>query len=289
MYEEIDKFIDRIISNSTPARPLWNVEQSNGGNSKWNYIDGCMLTALLRLSSIESNKVFEDFVINLLDYYVSSDGSIVGYDKESYNLDNINEGRVLFDVYKVTEDKKYDRAIELLHSQLLSQPRTQTGNFWHKKIYPNQIWLDGLYMAQVFATRYAFQHDKDYSDIVNQFKNVRKLMYNADKGLYYHCCDCSKSAFWANEKGLSANFWLRANGWYLIALVDCIEYCDDVSTKHILSEILVEALSGILQYKDNATNMFYQVIDCAGREGNYLETSGSCMISYALLTAARLG
>lgn len=291
MYAQIDKYIDRLLDGSTPDKPLWNIESIRDGKpAHWNYIDGCMITALLCAAEITGEKKYSDFAENFIDWYVHDDGTIVGYNVENYNLDDINEGRVLFDLYKMTGKEKYKKAIELIKTQIDKQPRTNTGNFWHKLIYPNQIWLDGLYMAQVFYTRYQKENGKDYSDIVNQFKNVRGLMFNEEKKLYYHGCDTSKQMFWADKgTGHSKSYWLRSIGWFCISLIDNIEYIDNEADRAELVKIFVEAIEGIAQYADPETGMFYQVVDCGGKEGNYLETSGSSMVAYAMMKGARLG
>ena len=292
MYEKIDRYIDKLLDGSTPDAPLWNIESIRQGKKpSWNYIDGCMITALLCASEITGETKYADFAEKFIDYYVFDDGSIRGYSKEKFNLDDVNEGKVLFELYEKTGKEKYKKAIFLLESQLEEQPRTETGNFWHKLIYPNQIWLDGLYMGQVFSTLFKkYFGNKDYSDVVNQFKNVRKLMFDENKKLYYHGCDCSKSAFWADkETGRSKSFWLRAIGWFTISLIDNIDYIDDESAKAELVKIFAETIDGISQYADAETGMYYQVVDQGGREGNYLETSGSSMIAYAMMKGARLG
>lgn len=292
MYEKIDRYIDKLLAGSTPDAPLWNIESIRQGKKpSWNYIDGCMITALLCASEITGEAKYADFAEKFIDYYVFDDGSIRGYSKEKYNLDDVNEGKVLFELYEKTGKEKYKKAIFLLESQLEEQPRTITGNFWHKQIYPNQIWLDGLYMGQVFSTLFKkYFGNKDYSDVVNQFKNVRKLMFDEDKKLYYHGCDCSKTAFWADkETGRSKSFWLRAIGWFTISLIDNIDYIDDENAKAELAKIFAETIDGISQYADAETGMYYQVVDQGGREGNYLETSGSSMIAYAMMKGARLG
>ncbi len=292
MYAQIDKYIDRLLEGSTPDKPLWNIENIREGKpAHWNYIDGCMITALMCAAEITGEKRYSDFAENFIDWYVHEDGTITGYDAADYNLDDINEGRVLFDMYKMTGKEKYKKAIDLIKTQIDGQPRTNTGNFWHKKIYPNQIWLDGLYMAQVFYTLYQKNFGgKDYSDIVNQFKNVRALMFDENKKLYYHGCDTSKQMFWADKTtGHSENFWLRSIGWFCISLIDNIEIIDDDAARAELVKIFKEAVEGIAQYADPETGMFYQVVDCGGREGNYLETSGSSMMAYAMMKGARLG
>lgn len=292
MYEKIDRYIDGLLDKSTPEAPYWNIESIRQGKPPhWNYIDGCMIIALLEAGEITGEKKYSDFAEKFIDFYVHEDGTIVGCSFDKPNLDNINEGRVLFDLYRTTGKEKYKKAIEMLHKQIESHPRTDSGNFWHKEIYPNQIWLDGLYMAQVFRLRYEKEFGKkDYSDIVNQYKNVRKYMFDEDKKLYYHGCDISKKAFWADkETGCSKNFWLRAIGWFTISLIDNIDYIDDENARKELSGIFAEAMDGIAQYADPETGMYWQVVDCGGREGNYLETSGSSMIAYAMMKGARLG
>ncbi len=290
MYENIDAYIDSLLKGSTPDKPLWNIESIRQGKpAHWNYIDGCMMTALLNFAEITGDKKYSDFVCDFIDYYVGDDGSILGYSKDKYNLDDINEGRVLFDLYDMTGKEKYLKAIERLHAQIVEQPRTNTGNFWHKQIYPNQIWLDGIYMAQVFYVRYQLKNGGDISDTLSQIKNVRKYMFSEEKGLCYHGMDCSKSAFWADKQtGLSKNFWLRAIGWFTVALADIIAYTDGSDRDEFIS-VFRDVIKGISQYADPETGMYYQVVDCGGREGNYLETSGSSMIAYAMLKGARLG
>ncbi len=292
MYDKIDRYIERLLDKSTPEAPYWNIESIRQGKPPhWNYIDGCMITALLCAAEITGEGRYADFAEEFIDYYISEDGSIRGYSMEKFNLDDVNEGRVLFDLYKTTGKEKYKKAIFLLREQLEKQPRTNTGNFWHKQIYPNQIWLDGLYMAQVFYVRFQKEFGGgDYSDTVAQFKNVRRLMFDEEKKLYYHGCDCSKTAFWADkETGRSKNFWLRAIGWFCISLVDNIDYIDNEDNRKELIAIFAEAIKGISRYADPETGMYYQVVDQGGRDGNYLETSGSSMIAYAMMKGARLG
>ena len=292
-YSVIDKYIDRLIEDTTPDAPIWNIENIKHGKAPgWNYIDGCMMTSLYSIYKITGNKKYLEFIDKFVDYYVFEDGSIRGYDLDTYNVDNLNEGRVLFDLYRETGKAKYKKAIDLLYSQVCGQPRTELGNFWHKKIYPNQVWLDGLYMAQVFYTRYEaeFNNGKNYKDIVAQFTAVYDNMYDKQKRLYYHGWDYSKKAFWSNpDTGLSKSFWLRSVGWYTVGLVDAISYMDNEEYKAKLVAIFKDTIEGLERYIDPAKKMFWQVVDQGGREGNYLETSGSAMIAYAMLKGARLG
>ena len=292
MYRIIEDYIDKLMT-SAPDMPLWNIESIKQGKKPgWNYIDGCMTTSLLEMYKTTGERKYLDFVISFVDYYVSEDGSILGYDPRKYSTDDVSESRILFDLYKYTGNEKYRKAIELAHSQILTHPRTKEGNFWHKAIYHDQVWLDGLYMMQVFYTRYQSQYGgKDYGDIIRQFQNVRRLMFDEEKKLYYHGYDSSKTLFWADkDTGLSKNFWLRSIGWFLVALADVWDYMDgDGDGRAVIAGIFKEAIDGILLYQDQESRMFWQVPSFPRREGNYLETSGSAMISYALLKGARLG
>lgn len=293
MYKIIEEYIDYLIENSTPDIPLWNIEKIRAGKpNSWNYIDGAFLTSLLYLYEETKNEKYLDFVKNFADFFVKDDGSILGYDINHFSTDDVSESRILFDLNKYDPKDKYVKAIEHSYQQVLGQPRTSTGNFWHKLIYHDQIWLDGLYMMQPFYARYI-----DYKnlpelqeDIVSQFENVRKIMFDEEKKLYYHCYDESKTLFWANkETGLSPHFWLRAIGWFVASLADTYNYLTDETKKGVLKDLLKEAVDGLLQYQDNETKMFYQIVDLADREPNYLETSGSLLTSYAILKGARLG
>ncbi len=293
MYKVIDRYIEKLMT-SKPDAPLWNIENIRQGKKPaWNYIDGCMMTSLIELYKATNDEKYLDFVKRFVDFYVREDGSILGYEMEKYSTDDVSESRILFDLYKFTNEEKYDKAIEMCYQQILTHPRTKEGNFWHKKIYPNQVWLDGLYMMQVFYTRYETERNKlqNYSDIVNQFKNVYNIMRDKETGLYYHAYDSSKTMFWADkETGLSQNYWLRSIGWYTVALIDVYSYMDEqmYDEYHTIKEIFKETIDSILKYQDQESKMFYQVPNFPGREKNYLETSGSCMIAFAILKGVRL-
>ncbi len=290
----IERYVKRIMEESTPDRPLWNIEKiAQGKVNGWNYIDGCMMTALLNLHKITGDESYYTFAENYLSYYVAEDGTMKGFREEDYNLDNICEGRVLFDVYRMSGKEKYRKAIQILYKQLYNQPRTWEGNFWHKAIYPHQVWLDGLYMAQVFYAKYTTEMDncKGYDDILNQFRNVRKRMFDPETGLYRHGYDASRTAFWAGEDGRSQNSWLRSLGWFSAALIDVT---DNIAPGHddfrnAMVAIARELAQNLLPYIDKETGMLFQVPNRIGQEGNYPETSGSAMVAYFYIKGARLG
>ena len=290
MYKKIDAYIDRLISESSPEAPMWNIESIRQGKKPhWNYIDGCMITALMEISAIKNDDRYFEFAQRFIDYYVREDGSILGYSIDKYNLDDINEGRVLFELYERTGKEKYRLAIEKHKEHLDTQPRTELGSFWHKLIYPNQVWLDGIYMAQVFSTMYAKHFNKDYSDPVGQIKNVRRYMKDSSTGLYYHGFDCTRSIFWANKgTGLSKNFWLRSIGWFAVAIVDIIDIMGEDADEELIG-IFRDLMESMIKYRDESSKMYYQVVNFPDKEGNYLETSGSSMIAYAMMKGARIG
>lgn len=208
------------------------------------------------------------------------------------NIDKISFGKSLRILRDLTGDLYYEEAVKKAFAFLEDYPRTASGNFWHKDIYPNQVWLDGLYMAMPFYAQSLLENGKDgWDDIINQFQNAHCLLWDSDKSLYVHGCDVSRKADWADWKtGRSASVWLRAEGWYLMALADVYELAKgQTSRAQELSVLLQNAAAGILSYQDWKTRMFYQVVDMAELSGNYLETSGSAMVAYALMKGARLG
>ena len=292
MYGKIDSYVLHLIQQSSPEKTAWNIERVRQGKpASWNYIDGCMLTALLEMARILGDSRYSDFVESFVDSFIGEDGTIRTWEKEKQTLDDINEGRVLFPLYAMTGKEKYRLAAERLHAALQQQPRTHEGSWWHKAIYPNQVWLDGIYMAQVFAALYEKHFGQgDYSDVVGQLRVVRQHMFDEQKRLYYHGYDASRTVFWADkETGLSQSFWLRAMGWFAIALVDLAEILPEGSEKAEVAALLSEMMAGVSTYADEDTGMYWQVVDQPGREGNYLETSGSSMMAYAMLKGARLG
>ena len=291
-YSRIDAYVLRLIEESTPERTAWNLEKIREGKKvEWNYIDGCMLTALMEMTSITGDERYAAFAEKVIDHFVQEDGNILTLKPEKANLDDINEGRVLFELYKKTGTQKYRLAADRLMEQVKAQPRTWEGNFWHKAIYPDQVWLDGIYMAQPFYALYVKNFgDGDFSDIVKQIKTVYLRMRSKEKGLYFHGYDASKKAFWADpETGCSQNFWLRSLGCFAVALADLADILPEGESRDELTGIFKELMEHMIEYADPETGLYWQVPDQQGREGNYLETSGSAMMADAMLQGARLG
>ena len=292
MFEQIDQYVRRLIAESTPERTAWNIEKVRQGKpASWNYIDGCMMTALLALSEITGDTAFGEFAEQVIDAFVEADGTIRTWMPEKHTLDDINEGRVLFPLYDQTGKEKYRLAAGKLRKALEEQPRTSEGNFWHKAIYPNQVWLDGVYMAMPFLAMYEKRFGtKNWSDLEAQLRIIEQRMRDEKTGLYYHGYDASRKAFWADpETGRSGSFWLRAVGWFSVALADLAEILPDSCARNTVVRIFTDLMTSLLPFSDPKSGMYWQVIDQGGRAGNYLESSGSSMIAYAMLKGSRLG
>lgn len=291
----LDEYINYLMDHSDSEHPAWNLEMIRSGKSnKWNYIDGCMITGILELYEITGEARYLDFADRFLSGFVEEDGSIRTYDVEEYSLDNVNPAKNLITMYGLTGKEKYRKAIELVRSQLSTMPRTPEGNFWHKLIYPNQVWLDGIYMALPFYMEYEkrFDAQKDCQDICRQIANVEIRMRDPKTGLYYHGYDASRKMYWADpDTGCSPNFWLRAEGWFIRGLVDVLEIMKDLPLQaesvH-LQHMLLDLARALSKYQD-PSGLWYQLIALPELEGNYLETSGTALISAALLKAVRLG
>lgn len=293
--DQIEKYIEELMEKSTPDRPIWNIEKiMQGLKSTWNYIDGCMIKAILEMYAITKEDKYLKFADDFIDCKVNADGTIEGYDVDELNIDNVNAGKTLFELFDLTGKEKYRKAIDLVYSQVAQMPRTKEGNFWHKNIYPNQVWLDGLYMCQPFYMEYEtrFHDKKNYDDIFRQFFNVEKNMRDPKTGLYYHAYDSSRAMFWCDRvTGLSQNFWLRALGWFSMALLDTLDKADASAAGESyekLKQIFVELMDAMLKYQDES-GMWYQIVNYGGMDKNYLETSGSSIMAYALLKGVRLG
>jgi len=225
--------------------------------------------------------------------FIGPDGSIRTYKRTEFNLDQIAAGRALFPLFSVSGERRYMIAADTLREQLRQHPRTHEGGFWHKQIYPWQMWLDGLYMAEPFYATYAVAHQDTaaYPDIIRQFRFVYNHTKDPNTGLLFHAWDESRSQRWADPKtGQSPHFWSRAIGWYMMALVDVLDILPgDAAGRAELIGYLRELAPAIVAHQDPATGLWWQVTDQAGRAGNYLEASGSAMFIYAFVRGVQRG
>lgn len=259
----------------------------------WNYTQGLVAQAMIELWKENGNEAYYNYAKQYADKMIDSAGVITGYKMDEYSLDRLNSGKFLFYLYENTQDVRYLEAIDQLYEQFKNQPRTSEGGFWHKMRYPNQMWLDGLYMgAPFYAQRAAMIKDTAaFKDIINQFVVVHKHTYNPGVGLNYHGWDESKEQKWADPvTGCSPNFWGRAEGWYAMALVDVLDFIpENYPGREEIHAILNQVAAGIKKFQDPKTGLWYQVPDQGNREGNYLEATASSMFTYALLKAVRKG
>jgi unsaturated rhamnogalacturonyl hydrolase len=259
----------------------------------WNYELGTLLEGVDDVWLNTADPRYYKYIQGSIDQFVTPDGDILTWKLEENQLDNILLGRQLLLLYGVTQDARYAKAATLLYQQLLHQPRNASGGFWHKQRYPNQMWLDGLYMAEPFYAEYAatFHHPEAFSDITHQFVLMDQHARDAKTGLLYHGWDESKQERWADKQtSLSSQFWARAMGWYMMALVDTLAYYPegDPGREQLIAQLNRDA-AAVAQYQDGATGIWYQVLDKGGAKGNYLESSASCMFVYALAKGVRRG
>ncbi|GGF31360.1 family 88 glycosyl hydrolase [Echinicola rosea] len=259
---------------------------------KWEYTHGLVMTAMEEVYDETNDQKYLDYIVNFADFMVENDGAIKTYKKSDYNIDRVNGGRFLIGLYEETKVEKYKLAIDELRDQMREHPRTSEGGFWHKKRYPHQMWLDGLYMGSPFLARYAAAFDEPalFDDVANQIFLMDKYGYSEETGLYHHAWDESKEQKWADpETGLSTNYWGRSIGWFSMAVVDVLDYLpEDHPKREMIIGVAQKIAAGIIRYQDE-TGVWYQVVDQGDREGNYLESSCSSMFTYFLLKGVRKG
>lgn len=284
-----------IARNPSPA----TLDGIPAGKVKWNYTTGLELLAIMDAGAAYDRADFYDYAARYYDTIVRPDHTVITYKKSNYNLDHICPGRPLFAIWERTGEERYRAVLDTLFVQLQEHPRNADGGLWHKKVYPGQMWLDGLYMAQPFYAEYVrrFVCGEDSAacrtcceDIVNQFTTVAAHTYDPATGLYRHACDVSREMFWCDKSsGQSAHAWGRAMGWYAMAIVETLEQLPEGVDTAPMVEILNHIYEVLPRYADPETGMWYQVLDSPAREGNYLESTGSVMFVYAMLKGVRLG
>lgn len=260
---------------------------------KWDYCNGLELQSIYQVWKRTADPRYFNYVKSYADTIVAEDGTITGYKSDDQNLDKLNSGKILFDLYAKTKEEKLKKAMDLLRDQINRQPRTSDGGFWHKKIYPNQMWLDGLYMASPYLAEYAYRFGEKglYDEVANQILLVAKHTYDPKTGLYYHGWDESKKQRWSNpETGTSPNFWSRSMGWYMMAIVDVLDFLPaDHPKRPEIINILTNLSQSLDKFRDKKTGMWYQVTDKMNEKGNYVESSGSIMFIYAWVKGGQKG
>jgi unsaturated rhamnogalacturonyl hydrolase len=254
---------------------------------RWNYTNGLVCLAVQQVWKETNDAKYFDYVKKYADEMINADGSIKTYSLADYNIDKVNSGKILFGLYAETKDAKYEKAIRLLRDQMRTHPRTSEGGFWHKKVYPNQMWLDGLYMASPFLAQYAkvYNEPELFDDVALQLSLVDQHTYDSTTNLFFHAWDESKQQQWADKiTGKSPHAWGRAMGWYAMALVDVLDYFPhDHKDYNTILALTQKMAKSIVDSQDASSGVWYQVMDQRDRAGNYLESSASCMFTYFLL------
>ena len=263
----------------------WMIDFSRRPN--WGYCQGLVCLAHERLWKATGDEKYFTYVKAYADTLIDEKGVIQGYRLIDYNIDKINSGKILFDLYEKTGDERYQIALQTLRDQMRTHPRTSEGGFWHKQRYPHQMWLDGLYMASPFLAQYAkvFQKDSLFDDVANQIKLIHKHLIDPETGLYRHGWDESRKQKWSDPKtGLSQNVWGRGMGWYAMAIIDVLEFFPkNHPDRDRLNKIANHMADMIKKYQDPNSGLWYQVVDQRKREGNYLEATASTMFVYFLI------
>ena len=290
--QSVDPYYVRMADSEMQRNPeSWMVDFSK--ELKWNYCHGLELGAILDVWNKTGNRKYFDYVLSYADSIVNNDGSIKTYRPEEYSLDRLNTGKILFPIYQQTKNEKYRLALNLLRKQVEKHPKTLIGVFWHKKIYPHQVWLDGIYMGCPFLAEYAATFDEPelFDLVAHQIIETERVTKDSNTGLLFHGWDESRQQRWADpETGRSPNFWSRAIGWYMMALVDVLDFMPENHPRRTeIIRILNDISVTIEKYRDPATGMWYQVTDKVGAEGNYLESSGSAMFIYTWVKGAQNG
>ncbi|MBN2546820.1 MAG: glycoside hydrolase family 88 protein [Spirochaetes bacterium] len=255
----------------------------------WEYNNSIVLHGIEKVYKKTGNKKYLDYIKKWVDYYIDESGNI-NFDKSANNLDHIHPGLLLLFLYEETGLEKYKKAAIALKNELVNQPRNKEGGFWHKDIYKNEMWLDGIYMAEPFLIKFGYLfNDSDYCNDESTFQAILIANHAQDQntGLLYHGWDEDKDKSWADEKtGVSGFVWSRGMGWYMMALVDMLDYLpkEHKNYKKII-DILSRACEGLKRYQDQKTGLWFQVIDKKNEKANWIETSGSAMFIYTIKKA----
>lgn len=258
---------------------------------KWQYDIAMLAQAIDQVSA--NTSMLEDYMQEYMDQLVDPNGKIHNYNLCDYNLDKINPGNNLIMLYQRTGKEQYKIALEQLVTQLEGQLHNPDGGFWHKGVYPYQMWLDGIYMSSPFMARYAsaFNEPKWLDEVVRQITVIESHTRDEKTGLLYHAFDYSRGMKWSDDvTGCSPHFWGRAMGWYMMAMVDVLDFFpEDHEGRQLIIDILKRTSESLARVRDPDSGLWYQVLDMGGSPGNYLEASASCMFVYAFAKGASQG
>jgi unsaturated rhamnogalacturonyl hydrolase len=279
------RFADSILQK-------WPNPTSLSG-SGWEYNNGIILHGIEEVYKRTKNSKYLQYLQTFVNAYTTETGS-VSFTKTADNLDHLQPGILLLLLYEETGLNRYRLAANTIRNEFNNQPRNAEGGFWHKAVYPNQMWVDGIYMAEPFLIKYGTLFGEQaycQDEATFQATLLASHAQNASTGLLYHGWDSSKNAAWANPlNGLSPEYWNRGDGWYVMALVDILEYLPTTHPRYsTMLDILRKLVEGIKKVQDPVTGLWFQVLDKGNLSDNWLESSGSGMFVYAIKKAIDKG
>ena len=310
--------LTNIILAMDYTAPEWNTESSRFGKNNWHYVNGAMVTAFLDMYEATGERRFSTYATNVFDYNIDSNGNftsssgISSFTGTKAQLDGVREATDFDRLYRLNNSAKYNTVADYVYTNVLDPDPQITadtdanaaGSYSHKRAdYPNQIWLDGFFMAFPFYMQYAvYKNDTTMvDDVYTQYKNLYNVDRDPATGLYYHGYNAGSaitidSYTWAAHSH-TESFWLRAMAWLAMSYVDTLEFMPEGTQKENMKAWFKEYMDSVINYQDSATGMWYQVVDKGatsvtvdGKEfDNYLETSGSSGMAAALLKGYRLG
>ncbi len=265
---------------------------------RWSYVMGIEMEGML--DTYLAYKDGNDAILSYLKEYpakmIDEKGNITGYKYEDFNLDNVRTAKFILRMHNLNPTSGTDKALKTLFKQLQNQPRTKEGVYWHKAIYANQVWLDGIFMGLPFYCQYAAQTmkpkkaEKYFNDAVDQMIKTDKRTYDEKTELWKHAWDETHQQFWADkENGKSQHTWARALGWYVMAMTECLDAMpESYARRGEVIELLNKAMKSVVKYQDKKTGVWYDVMD-VNDPRNYLESTASSMFAYVLLKGYRKG
>lgn len=265
---------------------------------KWSYVMGIEMEGML--DTYEHYKEGNNAILDYLKEYpakmIDEKGNITGYKYEDFNLDNVRTAKFILRMHNLFPTKGTEKALKTLFKQLQNQPRTKEGVYWHKAIYANQVWLDGIFMGLPFYCNYAVQTmkpkkaEKYLNDAVDQMVKTDYRTYDEQTQLWKHAWDETHQQFWANkEDGKSQHCWARALGWYVMAMTECLDAMpENYARRQEVIDLLNKAMKSVVKYQDKKTGVWYDVLDVKS-DKNYLESTASSMFAYVLLKGYRKG
>lgn len=289
---EQEKWSERMVHSEMKRFPEpWMIEKAK--KPRWGYTHGLVVKSALETWKHTGDTAYYHWAKIYADSLIDADGRIKTMKYTTFNIDNINPGKILFDLYEQSGDKRYKIAMDTLRKQMTEHPRTREGGFWHKLKYTHQLWLDGIFMASPYLAQYGttFGEPALADEAVKQILLIDRKTHDSQTGLYYHGWDESREQKWANpENGCSPNFWSRSIGWYGAAIVDALDYLPKETAGRDSVLLVLQGLSkALVKYQDPKSGTWYQVTDQGARNGNYLESSATALFIYTLAKAINKG